>query len=106
MGGRWPRKPWNKFVTAENTHLVTPEAIDFIDKLLRYDHQERLTAQEAMNHPYLAPVRQDGKRKAGDEIAASTTPSAGASSAAAASAAPTRQNKSAIGNCVVPQFFA
>jgi len=83
--GRWPRKPWNKFVTAENTHLVTPEAIDFIDKLLRYDHQERLTAQEAMNHPYLAPVRQDGKRKAGDEIAASTTPSAGAASAAAAS---------------------
>jgi casein kinase II subunit alpha len=23
----------------------------------RYDHQERLTAQEAMAHPYFAPVR-------------------------------------------------
>lgn len=33
---------------------MSPEAIDFIDKLLRYDHEERLTAQEAMAHPYLA----------------------------------------------------
>lgn len=55
--GHRSRKPWTKFVNAENQHLVTPEAIDFIDKLLRYDHQERLTAQEAMAHPYLAPVR-------------------------------------------------
>ena len=23
----------------------------------RYDHQERLTAQEAMAHPYFAPIR-------------------------------------------------
>jgi casein kinase II subunit alpha len=30
--GRHPRKPWHKFVTSENSHLVTPEAIDFIDK--------------------------------------------------------------------------
>lgn len=29
------RKPWTKFVNADNQHLVTPEAIDFIDKLLR-----------------------------------------------------------------------
>lgn len=26
--------------------------MDFLDHLLRYDHQERLTAQEAMAHPY------------------------------------------------------
>lgn len=36
----------------ENQHLVTPEALDFLDKLLRYDHFERLTAREAMDHPY------------------------------------------------------
>jgi casein kinase II subunit alpha len=35
-----------------------PEAIDFLDKLLRYDHQTRLTAKEAMNHPYFYPVRE------------------------------------------------
>lgn len=37
---------------------VSPEAIDFLDRLLRYDHQERLTAKEAMVHPYFAPVRE------------------------------------------------
>ena len=39
--GRHTRKPWPKFVTNENTHLVTPEAIEFIDALLRYDHNVR-----------------------------------------------------------------
>lgn len=59
-------------MNADNQHLVSPEviecviddmflesllilsflsldqAIDFLDKLLRYDHQDRLTAKEAM----------------------------------------------------------
>lgn len=35
---KFPRKPWERFVSSENQHLVTKEAIDFIDKLLRYDH--------------------------------------------------------------------
>ncbi|KAL0450204.1 UNVERIFIED_CONTAM: Casein kinase II subunit alpha-2 [Sesamum latifolium] len=46
--GRHSRKPWSKFVNSDNQHLVSPEAIDFLDKLLRYDHQDRLTAREAM----------------------------------------------------------
>ncbi|KAI5285346.1 Casein kinase II subunit alpha [Ascosphaera aggregata] len=54
---RFPRKPWASFVNAENAKFVSKEAIDFLDKLLRYDHAERLTAQEAMAHPYFAPVR-------------------------------------------------
>jgi hypothetical protein len=37
--GRHSRKPWSKFVTPENQHLVSPEALDFLDRLLRYDHQ-------------------------------------------------------------------
>eukprot|EP00514_Thraustochytrium_sp_LLF1b_P003503 CAMPEP_0184524634 /NCGR_PEP_ID=MMETSP0198_2-20121128/9633_1 /TAXON_ID=1112570 /ORGANISM="Thraustochytrium sp., Strain LLF1b" /LENGTH=346 /DNA_ID=CAMNT_0026915967 /DNA_START=416 /DNA_END=1456 /DNA_ORIENTATION=- len=52
--GRHSRKPWSKFVTAENDHLISTEALDFLSKLLRYDHQERLTAQEAQAHPYFA----------------------------------------------------
>eukprot|EP00320_Phaeocystis_rex_P020818 CAMPEP_0119070628 /NCGR_PEP_ID=MMETSP1178-20130426/42850_1 /TAXON_ID=33656 /ORGANISM="unid sp, Strain CCMP2000" /LENGTH=342 /DNA_ID=CAMNT_0007052481 /DNA_START=97 /DNA_END=1125 /DNA_ORIENTATION=+ len=55
--GRHTRKPWTKFITSENQHLVTPEAIDLLDKLLRYDHQERLSPVEAMQHLYFAPVR-------------------------------------------------
>lgn len=37
--GTHSRKPWAKFVNNENQHLVTNEALDFLDKLLRYDHQ-------------------------------------------------------------------
>ncbi|CAN9303227.1 unnamed protein product [Alternaria alternata] len=55
---RYPKKPWHSFINAENQRFVSNDAIDFLDKLLRYDHQDRLTAQEAMQHPYFAPVRQ------------------------------------------------
>uniref|UniRef100_A0A3Q4GVU6 non-specific serine/threonine protein kinase n=1 Tax=Neolamprologus brichardi TaxID=32507 RepID=A0A3Q4GVU6_NEOBR len=50
------RKRWEQFVQTENQHLVSPEALDLLDKLLRYDHQQRLTATEAMEHPYFYPV--------------------------------------------------
>lgn len=56
--GRHSRKRWERFVHSENQHLVSPEALDFLDKLLRYDHQERLTAKEAMDHSYFTPVRE------------------------------------------------
>nr|GMD89163.1 casein kinase II subunit alpha-2-like [Ipomoea batatas] len=55
--GRHSRKPWSRFINSDNQHLVSPEAIDFLDKLLRYDHQDRLTAKEAMAHPYFLQVR-------------------------------------------------
>lgn len=51
---RHSRKAWTEFVNEDNRHLVSEEAIDFIDKLLRYDQQDRLTAKEAMAHPFLA----------------------------------------------------
>ena len=49
---RHSRKRWEKFVHSENQHLVSREALDLLDKLLRYDHRERLSAREAMDHPY------------------------------------------------------
>merc|ERR1711871_1090567 len=57
--GRHSRKRWDRFITPENRHLVSAEALDFLDKLLRYDHQERLTAKEASMHPYFKPVRDE-----------------------------------------------
>ncbi|KRY56778.1 Casein kinase II subunit alpha [Trichinella britovi] len=59
--GRHSRKRWERFVHSENQHLVSPEALDFLDKVLRYDHQQRLTAKEAMEHPYLFPIREQEK---------------------------------------------
>jgi casein kinase II subunit alpha len=77
--GRHAAKPWNKFITSENEHLCSEEALSFVGGLLKYDHQERLTAQEAMAHPYFAPVRlqaaQDGQAAAeviADDSAASS----------------------------------
>ncbi|CAN8025044.1 unnamed protein product [Ixodes persulcatus] len=61
--GRHSRKRWERFVHSENQHLVTPEALDFLDKLLRYDHQDRLTAREAMEHPYFYPVSKEQQQK-------------------------------------------
>ena len=50
--GRHSRKRWDRFVHSENQHLVSTEALDMLDKMLRYDHHERVTAREAMDHPY------------------------------------------------------
>jgi casein kinase II subunit alpha len=58
--GRYAKKPWKKFVSPENKQLATDDAIDFLDHLLRYDHQDRITAKEAMEHPYFAVVREKG----------------------------------------------
>ena len=55
--GRHNRVPWTRFVHAENEHLVSPEAIDLLDRMLRYDHYDRLTPKEAMEHPYFDAVR-------------------------------------------------
>jgi len=56
--GNLPKKPLKRFVTQENKHVAVPEAVDLLEKLLRFDHQERLTCKEAMEHPYFAPIRQ------------------------------------------------
>lgn len=57
--GTYPRKPWTRFIDNNNSSFATPDAIDFVDKLLRYDHQERLTAKEAMKHHYFDELGMD-----------------------------------------------
>lgn len=55
---RHPRKPWNRFIHSENKRYITPEALDFLNGLLVFDHQKRFTAEEAMKHAYFEPIRQ------------------------------------------------
>ncbi|RZS04668.1 hypothetical protein BHM03_00035030 [Ensete ventricosum] len=50
---RHSRRPWTRFINADNQHVAVPE----VTILLRYDHQERPTAKEAMAHSYFNPVR-------------------------------------------------
>ncbi|KAL4613692.1 hypothetical protein GN956_G22825 [Arapaima gigas] len=70
--GQQARKRWEQFVQSENQHLVSAEALDLLDKLLRYDHQQRLTAAEAMQHPYFYPVVKDQSLSNADGTLASS----------------------------------
>lgn len=40
--GRFTKQNWHTFINPENQRFTTNEAIDLLDKLLRYDHQVRL----------------------------------------------------------------
>jgi casein kinase II subunit alpha len=73
--GRHQKKAWGKFVTDENKSLVTIQALDFLGKLLRYDHQERLTAREAMNHPYFQPLIEEREKAAAASAGATSSTS-------------------------------
>ncbi|KAJ7349757.1 kinase-like domain-containing protein [Mycena albidolilacea] len=57
----YPARPWTRFVAPDNAHLASPDALDFVDRLLRFDPAERLTAAEAMAHAYFGTVRIDGE---------------------------------------------
>ena len=62
--GDYPRKPWSKYVDAQNAHLATADALDLLSKMLRWDHQQRLTAAEVMAHPYFDPIREEAAERA------------------------------------------
>lgn len=87
--GRHSRKRWERFVHSENQHLVSPEALDFLDKLLRYDHQSRLTAREAMEHPYFYPIVKDQARMGSSSMPGGSTPVSSASMMSGISSVPT-----------------
>lgn len=74
--GRHSRKRWERFIHSENQHLVSPEAIDFLDKLLQYNHQDRLTAREAMDHPYFARIVKEQQQQQSQLATAVSLPTA------------------------------
>ncbi|XP_041454176.1 casein kinase II subunit alpha-like [Lytechinus variegatus] len=85
--GRHSHKRWERFVHSENQHLVSPEALDFLDKLLRYDHQERHTAREAMEHPYFYPVVKEQNRSMPPVMSTQPNTSTSATNSSSASSA-------------------
>lgn len=56
--GKKSRRPWNKFISERNEGVISPAALDLLDRLLRYDHQERLTSKEALAHHFFNPVKE------------------------------------------------
>eukprot|EP00005_Dracoamoeba_jomungandri_P003920 CAMPEP_0174259472 /NCGR_PEP_ID=MMETSP0439-20130205/8293_1 /TAXON_ID=0 /ORGANISM="Stereomyxa ramosa, Strain Chinc5" /LENGTH=371 /DNA_ID=CAMNT_0015343369 /DNA_START=143 /DNA_END=1258 /DNA_ORIENTATION=- len=55
--GSHTKRAWESYITDENKHLACEDGLDLLDKLLVYDHPSRLTAEEALKHPYFDPVR-------------------------------------------------
>jgi casein kinase II subunit alpha len=49
---RYEKKPWSEFINQSNIQFCSNEAIDFLNGLLVYDHQKRLTPVEAMKCKY------------------------------------------------------
>ena len=50
--------PFSAFINENNKHMVSPEALDLQEKMLKYDKNERINCKEAMAHPYFDPVRE------------------------------------------------
>lgn len=48
-----------EFAVPANQHLVEPLLLDLIDKLLEIDPCERITAEEALQHPYFGDFNED-----------------------------------------------
>ncbi|CAE6515938.1 unnamed protein product [Rhizoctonia solani] len=46
---RYPKVPWQQVVPK-----ASPQAIDLLERLLQFDPTKRITAQEALSHPYFA----------------------------------------------------
>ncbi|KAH0791952.1 putative casein kinase 2, alpha subunit [Histomonas meleagridis] len=49
---KYKKKSFASFVTEYNKDVATPEALDLLSKMLVIDHKQRITAVEAMKHPY------------------------------------------------------
>jgi casein kinase II subunit alpha len=45
-------------VTSVSVELVSEDALDLLDKMLVYDHSQRIMPQEAFSHNYFKPVIQ------------------------------------------------
>ena len=48
----YTKKNWDEYINEKNKYLITDDALDLLNKLLEIDHQKRITAKEALNHPY------------------------------------------------------
>lgn len=55
--GHYQKQNLLNLINIKNKHLASESAIDLLSSLLTIDHQKRLTAKEAMAHPYFSDIR-------------------------------------------------
>ncbi|KNC48607.1 CMGC/CK2 protein kinase [Thecamonas trahens ATCC 50062] len=51
------RRSWLHYRNPKHQEKCTTLGMDLVDKLLRWDHEHRLTARQALAHPFFDPVR-------------------------------------------------
>ena len=69
-GQECEKQPWTNFVTGKNQHMISPEALDLLDKMLVYDKNERINCRDGMAHPYFDPIRDFIKKQDEAKMAA------------------------------------
>jgi casein kinase II subunit alpha len=52
-----PKIPWEYFINDDNRAFATKDGLDLLSRLLVYDHTMRISAKDAMRHPYFRDVR-------------------------------------------------
>lgn len=52
--GKHTEKPLENFKNSKNEHLFSEEVADLIARMLTYNHKERITAREAMEHEFFS----------------------------------------------------
>ena len=61
--GDFEKRPWSDFINRATEKFINDDLFDFLDRTLVYDHNDRLTAKEAMAHKWFDPVRDDVERE-------------------------------------------
>ncbi len=52
------KKEWTSFINSNNKYLINDEALDLLDKLLKFDQAERISAKNALLHPYFKTLNE------------------------------------------------
>lgn len=52
----YPKVDFRSLRNPVNKHHASKDAVDLLEKLLMYDHKKRITAHEALKHPYFYPL--------------------------------------------------
>jgi casein kinase II subunit alpha len=50
------RKQWGYWVNPGNEHIATPDALDLLDHMLKVDHAARISASDALRHPFFSCI--------------------------------------------------